>query len=290
MTDVDLKRELAAMLGDEPGGGFDSNRALRSGRRHQLRRRMGSAAAVAAIAVFAIAVPVIIDQARDDGAAVAPGTSASASDSVASTPTATPSQSEDTPTPTPTGITSSPAELKALLKADTVDTNAVDDLIGDVIAQATGGTVEQTGASGASGGWQTEATYLVTRDGVSWTVQTGMFEDLGTDYCLQIPEGGSCDSVDTADGGILVTQVDPDLRGSGVTEVTQQRFRPGVSAWVNGIGAVAGPDGSLFSDDLSTFTGTPTDYNPKEDLQTYASIAAFLIDGMPNANQLGSLG
>lgn len=288
MTDVDLKRELAAMLGDEPGGGFDSNRALRSGRRHQLRRRMGSAAAVAAIAVFAIAVPVIIDQARDDGAAVTPGTSSSASDSVASTPTATPSATVDTPTP---GITSSPAELKALLTADRVDLDAVDALIGDVIAQATGGTVAQSaGSAGDDGAWNADASYIVTRDGVSWTVETGLFEDLGTDYCLQIPVGGSCDSVDTADGGILVTQVDPDLRGSGVTEVTQQRFRPGVAAWVNGIGAVAGPDGSLFSDDLTTFTGTPTDYDPVADTETYASIVAFLIDGMPNANQLGSLG
>jgi hypothetical protein len=118
MTDIDLKREFAGLLEGEPAVGPDVARALRGGKRAQVRQRyVSSAAGLAGVAVIAVAVPFGLAFATPDGSSgVAPGAGSSSpapvpARSVSATPSPVPSSESATPSPVPSSDSPAPSPV-----------------------------------------------------------------------------------------------------------------------------------------------------------------------------------
>jgi hypothetical protein len=254
MIDVQLKSGLADLLVDEPPVGPDAARALRSGRRAQVRRRWSGAVGVAAgVVAVSAAVPF--------GAAL-----------LASPPSGTvapgggPSQAEAAST-----------QLHAELGSSAIDPGRVADLVRTMLLdELPGAAVTQGNLSINKSPLSISSTYRVSRGGETWSVSVF----LGRAPGVPCAQSDTCSVTHPAAG---VTVADQKLAAGSrddAQSLVHSRYAEGELVTVASLAATFGSGGAL----------TVTSHDPESDVPWVVSLERSVSAALPDVDGLGHFG
>ena len=254
MIDVELKSGLADLLVDEPSMGPDAARALRSGKRAQLRRRWSGAVGVAAgVVAVTAAVPFgasLLSSQPSGGVAPASGSSA--------------------PQTAAAQLESGSSRVRSTLAESRTSSGPC------CSRELPGATVTQGSLGINKSPLSISSTYRVTRGGDTWSVSVFMGQASG----IPCTESDACSVTHPSSGVTVADQKLAAKSAGGSPAVLHSRYAGGELVTVASLAATSGEGGAL----------TTTSHDPVSDVPWMVSLEGSVSAALPALADLGHFG